>query len=232
MLAVLVGFMIFSLVSSLPELFVGLLPRGGRYLFIIFNGILCAATVIVLMRRNRQPPASIGLGPAPLGRIALAATIAVPICYAAGAVINISIALLSGGVVSFAKQRTEFLEVVSDIPLGWVFPVSIFVGIYEEIVFRGLLLSRLRTLFPSNAVPILISGAIFGALHFSQGPAGMCQTAAVGLVLGVVVVRTRSIWPAILAHTAIDTLSLLFTVIFLPQLQEALKGLSTTAPAP
>jgi membrane protease YdiL (CAAX protease family) len=232
MLAVVVGSILVGFVSGLPEVLASLVPSGGRYLFILLNGLLCIATVLMLLRQHGQPIASIGLGWSPPGGIVLAAIIAVPACYAAGAVINISIAMLSSeGLVSFAQERTEFLETVSDIPLAWVLPVSIFVGVYEEIVFRGLILSRLRTLFPSNAAPILISSAIFGVLHFSQGPAGMCQTAAVGLVLGVVVVRMGSIWPAILAHATIDTCSLVFTVLFLPEMQEAIEALSTSTPA-
>ena len=113
-----------------------------------------------------------------------------------------------------AHELRHLLQVVGTIPLGLVVPMSLFVGLYEEVLVRGFLLSRLRALSGGNLVPVVVSTAIFGAVHFPQGLAGMVQTAAIGLALALVVVRTRTLWPAILAHATIDSLSLTLAVLF------------------
>jgi membrane protease YdiL (CAAX protease family) len=90
----------------------------------------------------------------------------------------------------------------------WVVPFALFVGLHEEILFRGFFLSRLSVLCRSKAAAIVLTSAVFGSLHFYQGPAGIFQTAALGAVLAVVVTYTRTLWPAIIAHAALDTISI------------------------
>ena len=55
-------------------------------------------------------------------------------------------------------------------PLGYV-GVAAMVGIYEEIVFRGFLMTRLRRATGSWFVAVLASTALFTSLHaFDQTP--------------------------------------------------------------
>ncbi len=227
-LLVIVGVMAVSLLVDLQAYAAKTSFPGLRYLPVLGNGLASLFTVAILLRLRQQTWAAIGLNRASPGRVLLSALIAVPACYAAGAVSNVVVTLARGAdFLAFARERTEFFEAISDIPLGWVFPIAIFVGIYEEIVFRGLVLTRLRALFSTNRGPVLLSSLIFGALHFTQGPTGMCQTFVVGLILSILAIRTRSIWPAILAHTLIDTLSLLITVLYSEDVQHFLHEVST-----
>jgi membrane protease YdiL (CAAX protease family) len=226
------GFGILAEVIDLPGILDDRWPEGGRFVFVPLNGVLCLTVLAWLLRHRRQGAATIGLGRARVGRILLIALATVPLCYLAGAISNaLFIATSSSGVVGFAKERGEFINVVSVIPLGWVVPLSIFAGVYEDIVFRGFLITRLQALSRSRAVPVIVSSLIFGALHFTQGLPGMCQTAFVGAVLAIVAVRSRSIWPCMLAHAAVDTISLLVVVLVNPKLQEMLRQLTTTQAA-
>jgi membrane protease YdiL (CAAX protease family) len=180
------------------------------YLWAVGGGVALLVAVGVLLRRRAQTPAAIGLGPAPLPRVLGAALAALPLCYAAGvASALLAGTLLPGGLEAMTRQKAEFLRGVAVIPPGLVLPVSLFVGLYEEILFRGFLLARLRVLTGGALAPVCLTTALFGLLHFPQGPVGMVQTTAVGLVLAVVVVRAGTVWPAVLAHAAIDTVSLL-----------------------
>jgi membrane protease YdiL (CAAX protease family) len=180
------------------------------YLWAVAGGVVSLVTVALRLRRRRQTPADIGLGPAPASRVLGATLAALPLCYAAG----ITAALLAGslapgGLEGMARQKFEFLRAVAVIPPGLVLPVSLFVGLYEEILFRGFLLARLRVLAGGSAVaPVCLTTALFGLLHFPQGVVGVAQTGAVGLVLALVVVRSGTVWPAVLAHATIDTVSL------------------------
>ncbi|NOY26143.1 MAG: CPBP family intramembrane metalloprotease, partial [Oligoflexia bacterium] len=90
-----------------------------------------------------------------------------------------------------------------DSPLGLV-AVSVVPGICEELLFRGAMLGLLRRGMATWAA-VIVQALIFAALH------GMAvrfpYTFGLGLVLGLLVVRTRSLWPAIVVHTLHNLLS-------------------------
>ena len=86
-------------------------------------------------------------------------------------------------------------------------------AIGEELFFRGYLLGRIQSLFGGGwlamALAVVVQALLFGLAHAYQGPAGAIQTATVGFVLGAIFVAAgRNIWPVILAHGLIDTMSL------------------------
>lgn len=231
-LAVAVGvlgaFSLFSIFSGCVYFLEELVPRGGQFIWVLANGTLSLYVVSRLLRRTGQSPRDLGLARTRPSVILLGTLAAVPAAYALGAVSNLVVTALSRkDLLAFARERGDFFQEISDIPVGWVLPLSLFVGVYEEILFRGFLLTRLRALCSSNAAPILISSVVFGSLHFTQGVAGMCQTAVVGMVLAVVATRARTLWPAILAHAAVDSISLLISVLFAEDLQQMLKEIST-----
>lgn len=80
--------------------------------------------------------------------------------------------------------------------LAWLI-VGIMGPIAEEVFFRGYLLSRLRTKL-SVWPAILISTVVFSIFHFD--PQLYVPIGFVGIVLGWVYLKTRSIWPAIFLH--------------------------------
>jgi membrane protease YdiL (CAAX protease family) len=136
------------------------------------------------------------------------------LCYLFGIVSSILVVAATGGdVEGLVRQKRQLLRAVGSIPFGLVVPMSLFVGLYEEVFVRGFLLSRLAVLSRGVLVPVVASSAIFGAAHFQQGPVGMIQTAAIGLALGLVVLRAGTLWPAILAHATIDSVSLTLAVL-------------------
>lgn len=228
---ILAGFSVLSVCSGLPLYLAELIPRGGIFLWVIANGMLSMAIVSLVLVGRRQSAGSIGLNRASLPVVVLGTIAAIPLCFAMGSISNILVTLLSGtSFEALVAERAEFLGEVSDIPVAWILPISLFVGIYEEILFRGFVLSRLCSLFRSRGAPIVLTSVLFGLLHFEQGLVGMCQTGVVGAVLAIVVTYTRTIWPAILAHAGIDALSLLMSVLLRDTMQTFLEQ-ATTAPA-
>jgi membrane protease YdiL (CAAX protease family) len=85
-----------------------------------------------------------------------------------------------------------------DTPFGLV-AVSLVPGICEELLFRGAIFSLLRRRFPTWAA-LVGQAALFAVLHAIG--ARLPYTFALGLVFGLLVWRTGSLWPAILAHAA------------------------------
>ena len=81
--------------------------------------------------------------------------------------------------------------------------VAVTAGICEEILYRGFLFSFLRA-WTGIIGAIVISSIVFGWAHIYQGYRFVPRTALVGLFLAVIVVVTKSLWPAILIHAAID----------------------------
>ncbi len=83
-----------------------------------------------------------------------------------------------------------------------VLALLIFAPIAEEIVFRGLVLTRLQRSLP-EAAAVIVSGVLFGLIHLMAGGAVLALGAAViGCLCGLVFVKTRSLLPAIAAHAA------------------------------
>lgn len=92
--------------------------------------------------------------------------------------------------------------------LGAFKPIDLTLGLFmtalsEELLFRGLLLTLLqRTLSPMSA--IVISTLLFGLIHWCYGPSSILSAALWGLLPALIVIRTHSLWPAIIAHYLTD----------------------------
>lgn len=72
---------------------------------------------------------------------------------------------------------------------------------FEELLFRGTLLRWIQARLPGRrgtAAAVLGSGLLFGAIHLQ--PLAMPTLTTLGLVLGAVFLRARSIWAAIGLH--------------------------------
>ncbi len=116
-----------------------------------------------------------------------------------------------------APPPPEYLEAFRDIhgalapdgPLDALVSVTVIAlapGIGEELVMRGVLLPALVAPFgPLGAV--LASAALFAGIHFD--PYRFLFTLTIGIVLGALRLRTGSLWPPIVAHVTLNTLTFL-----------------------
>jgi membrane protease YdiL (CAAX protease family) len=75
----------------------------------------------------------------------------------------------------------------------------IFAPIVEEIVFRGILLQGLVNV-TNGIVAVILSAAIFAGVHWAGGVAQVTSAFILGLVLGWLYLRARSIVPSAVAH--------------------------------
>lgn len=82
--------------------------------------------------------------------------------------------------------------------------IAVLPGLCEELVVRGVLLpSLVRPLGPAGAV--VSSAFLFAAMH--ADPYRFLFTLTVGLVLGVLRLRTGSLWPPIFGHVTLNALT-------------------------
>lgn len=84
----------------------------------------------------------------------------------------------------------------------------------EELIFRAYLINALDKLLgntlASAEIAVLISAVIFGLLHAYQGLTGILLTGSLGFIFGIFfLLNGRRIWPLILVHGLIDTISLI-----------------------
>ncbi|MEO0882394.1 MAG: type II CAAX endopeptidase family protein [Pseudomonadota bacterium] len=83
----------------------------------------------------------------------------------------------------------------------------------EEMVFRGLIMSRFATMFGGTRFAWILAAfaqaAVFGAGHAAQGIHGVIITGFVGLAFGLLyLVARRNLWPMIIAHGIINTIGM------------------------
>jgi membrane protease YdiL (CAAX protease family) len=90
-------------------------------------------------------------------------------------------------------------------PLLTIVGVGVLAGVCEELFYRG----PLQTAFVRKLPPwpsIILVGILFGAIHMDL--AGLPIRAALGVLLGWIVWRSGSIYPAMLAHGLFDSTSI------------------------
>jgi uncharacterized protein len=85
----------------------------------------------------------------------------------------------------------------------WVV-VSITVGVCEEILYRGWLLSLSGAALNSVWLGLLISSILFGFAHAYQGRTAIFGTGLGGAFFGIVFVVSGSLIPGQLLHIAMD----------------------------
>jgi membrane protease YdiL (CAAX protease family) len=87
--------------------------------------------------------------------------------------------------------------------------LSITVGLSEELVTRGFLLTRLEKVTSRPWLSVLLSSIIFGCAHANGGIVLVWNAFLCGLVLGASFVLTRSLWPPVIAHVMLDITAML-----------------------
>jgi membrane protease YdiL (CAAX protease family) len=84
------------------------------------------------------------------------------------------------------------------------------IGFAEELMMRGLLLTRFEQLFHSKALSVLLSAAIFGLGHWSAGVISVVGAILTGIIFGIAFVWTRRLWPVAISHAIVDFISFLY----------------------
>lgn len=83
-------------------------------------------------------------------------------------------------------------------------------AVLEEVAYRGWILTRCAELGGCSRgawlAGLLVSSALFGAVHAYQGVSGMVATGLTGVVFGATYLATgRNLWAAVIAHGTLDT---------------------------
>lgn len=94
-------------------------------------------------------------------------------------------------------------------PLAFV-PMTMLIGFYEELIFRGFLLPRLRRGAESWVVATLLSTLLFALPHMKdQTWPAIVAISVLGILFSGLTIWRRSLWPGITAHFLFDLSQLL-----------------------
>ena len=211
-----------SVVFVLAVVSAALLATGGLDLLPLLRQVQASATALVLVSnlltlfflliffaaRRKHPLEQTGLRPVPAGMAAAGAAVA-PLFYAA---VTLVLSLLPAAWLEDYAQASASLTQFGLIPFV---STALVAPLAEEVIFRGLVQSRLARAMPGWPA-VLIASALF-ALGHGQ-PVWMGYAFCLGLVLGVMAWRAGSILPSLLTHILFNTIGQLLA---LPQLEQA-----------
>jgi membrane protease YdiL (CAAX protease family) len=210
----------YGIVYGVPLLLGGMSSRGttsALSALIVGTAMLLAA--LRCLRRDADWRDSLALRPLPFGRAARWSLFGFLGIYAANLALTLTYVAARGDVQALAARRLNWLGALAEVPLELIAPLVLFIGLWEETVFRGFLLGRLRAAIPAPPDPAsrrrrdgfaaALTALCFGLGHGYQGLLGVLQTTLAGAVLGGLVLWKKSLWPAIGAHLLIDLFGLL-----------------------
>lgn len=189
----------------------GALPAAYRLsASVVLLGILLGGVAFARARRTGEGRlAAFGLtSDRPLlGEVVLGVGIAAGILGANGLLLLLFSRLQPQAFAQASEARESSIEALAAVPLPLALGTSLFAGIYEELVFRGFLLGRLRVALPGKTAFVVIGQAfVFAVGHGWQGPIGVVQSFVVGLLFGALA-AWRGVRVGIAAHATIDAAS-------------------------
>jgi uncharacterized protein len=176
----------------------------------ILNNLALLSLVLYFIWRNEEPVRRVGWNLDNLGRdVAWGLILFVPV-FLGG---NLIESMLQQAGFSTPSRRPTFLDVsgVTQVAVGFI--MVIVVAVVEEIIFRGYLILRLRTITDRISVAVVLASLIFSLGHGYQGTAGAITVFILGVILALIYLWRRSLIAPMVIHFFTD-----FTRIVLPAL--------------
>ena len=143
---------------------------------------------------------------------ALWVVIAAALGYAASALYDVVKGPL--GLQTNTDALAEQIKIAPLTTLGLLLAGALVAPACEEVFFRGFVLPGIARSMPIWAA-VVVSSLLFGAAHVDLG--SFAPLVVIGLLLGVVRWKTRSLWPSIFLHTLNNVAALLALLPLIPR---------------
>lgn len=121
----------------------------------------------------------------------------------------------------FAGRALGVTATVVPAALGthwWTVPVLVLAAaqnaIVEEVIVVGYLFTRLRELTWRPWVIVTVSALLRGSYHLYQGFGPFAANAVMGVIFGLVYLRTKRVMPLVIAHTVLDVVAFVGYALF------------------
>lgn len=95
-------------------------------------------------------------------------------------------------------------EPASGLGWTWIALAMLLNSLAEEFVWRGFMLGLLKKMTGSMTMAVIISTALFASYHIYQGPVAVLLVAVSGFGWCLLTIATKSLWPAVISHTAFN----------------------------
>ena len=174
----------------------------------VLRGVLLVIVVGVILLARRQPAATLGITRRSIASNLGLGLITTFLIMASLIVLGILILTFSGDEppIDNARVLMELLPPMSPVT---IVAFSIAVGIYEEVLFRGFLMTRLRRLTGSWIPAVILSTGLFVTLHLDQQGVARFAIGGLSLIFSGLTIWRKSIVPAIVAHAMFDLTQLM-----------------------
>ncbi len=87
---------------------------------------------------------------------------------------------------------------------AYVTYLALTAGLFEEVIYRGIVIAQLRRLTANRALLVLASAFVFTAIHWSNGPLTWIEAFVLGAFWAGLFIRTGRIIPIMTAHFIFD----------------------------
>lgn len=182
-------------------------------------GVFSALVILLYVRRRGQPFSSLGLSwrrwLTDSGIGIVAAAFVMTLMVAGSLFVWI---VLPDLIPALQESQENIKRVLPPMTVSTIVGLTVVVSFYEELLFRGFLLTRLRVLTRTWWAAVLLGAVGFAMLHFYQGPVAVLAIVLLSGVLSVVFLWRRSLVAPMVAH-------FVFNVTQLIMMQFALRGM-------
>lgn len=182
------------------------------------QGAACVSVVALILKWRGQGAGSIGcvrgrlLADVPLGLLAAVSALA---AYALCA--GLIMVTWPAGAAQLTGNPEAITEMLPPLHPAALVALMILVGFYEELVFRGFLLTRLRRVLHSWWAAIAVTSLLFALPHMGdQKPVVAIPLFGVGVALSVFTIWRKSLLPAIIGHAVFNTCQIMVLYSFYP----------------
>lgn len=109
---------------------------------------------------------------------------------------------------------TDTYQTAGWLPLLWI-AVVLFAPVFEEAFFRGFLFVGLERSRIGVVGTVLLTSLVWASLHLQYNFIGMSTIVILGVILGIVRFKNRSLWPTIMIHALWNASALVATAVSL-----------------
>jgi membrane protease YdiL (CAAX protease family) len=179
--------------------------------------VLTVAVAAFLLLSRGLKPRTIGLKRQGVGEQAFAGVCSVPFALAAAAVaygLTLLLRYAAGSDESLAAAREAVGQIRDAGQLGRTIAFLAIAALNEEVIFRGLILTRLRRICGQWPTAVIISSMLFGAIHLNFGMAYARNAFCLSIVWSCLYIRTGSLLSTTVGHFLFNCTLLLLPKIF------------------
>ena len=187
----------------------------GLMAWLLVRSVAVLAIIAAFLDADGQTARHVGLERSRLGRELLWGGPVLAGTLVIHTAVTVPIALVLSRTAFLSREASQRLGALTGLMAEvslWRFALAMVVlAAFEEVVFRGFLLPRLRHLTGRWWLAVLVAQGLFGLGHFYEGALAVIQTAVLGVCFSAAFLWRAHLGSAIAAHAAFNTL--VFTLV-------------------